>query len=148
MNKKEFIHCVTKELRDRNIRKNIRPTKYTFTITDEDGASKNFTIKKKERKLLFTEEDITKIIDTSLDVILNGLRNGDNIAIHGFGTLGLKYRKPRLVKNVETGEPTPIAGHYVPKLSAGKQLSLSARLYELSGREQFDKETGGDDSVI
>lgn len=152
MNKKEFVHRISTELREKNVRKHLKPRRYTFTIIDEDGTSKDFKIKKREKDLLFTEDDIMNIVDASIEVILDSLKNGDNITIHGFATLGLKYRKPRMVRHLETGEPITIEGHYVPKLTAGKNMSLCARLYDManSRRDTVNTSTddGGDEDVV
>lgn len=132
MNKRELIKCVTDALHVSNIKKPISIPKQTFHISDNEGNSKDFTIKKTDKSVNYTKDDVTAIIDACIYVIQESLKQGEPISVHGFGTLGLNYRKPRATKHVGTSEDIIIAGRYVPKFSFGNDLKMCAKVYELS----------------
>ncbi len=132
MNKKDFIRCVSDLLRTNDIKKPVSIPKQVFHISDNEGNSKDFTIKKTDKSVLYTRDDVAAIVDACLYVIQDSLKRGEPISFHGFGTLGLNYRKPRATKCVGTEENVVIEGRYVPKFSFGKDLRMCAKIYELS----------------
>lgn len=132
MNKKDFIRCVSDLLRTNDIKKPVSIPKQVFHISDNEGNSKDFTIKKTDKSVLYTKDDVAAIVDACLYVIQDSLKRGEPISFHGFGTLGLNYRKPRATKCVGTEENVVIEGRYVPKFSFGKDLRMCAKIYELS----------------
>lgn len=132
MNKKELIKCVTDALHTNNIKKPISIPKQTLHISDNEGNSKDFTIRKTDKSVCYTKDDVTAIVDACIYVIQESLKQGEPISVHGFGTLGLNYRKPRATKHVGTSEDVIIAGRYVPKFSFGNDLRMCAKVYELS----------------
>lgn len=132
MNKRDFIRNVTTVLREGNIRKTVSIPKQVFTISDKEGNSKNFEVKGKDKEILFTTDDIEKIIDAFLYVVKESIKQGEPVTFRGFGTFGLNYRKPRSTKSIETGERIEIKGQYVPKFYFGDELKMCARVYEMS----------------
>lgn len=132
MNKKDFIKCVSDLLRKNDIKKPVSIPKQVFHISDNEGNSKDFTIKKTDKSVLYTKDDVATIIDACLHVIQESLKRGEAISFHGFGTLGLNYRKPRTTKCVGTDNDVIIEGRYVPKFSFGNDLRMCAKIYELS----------------
>lgn len=132
MNKKDFIRCVSDLLRTNDIKKPVSIPKQVFHISDNEGNSKDFTIKKTDKSVLYTRDDVAAIVDACLYVIQELLKRGEPISFHGFGTLGLNYRKPRATKCVGTEEDVVIKGRYVPKFSFGNDLRMCAKIYELS----------------
>lgn len=66
--------------------------------------------------------DAAKAVDGVLDCITGALKNGDSVALVGFGTFAVKERKARTGRNPRTGEPIPIAASNVPGFKAGKAL--------------------------
>lgn len=132
MNRKNFIKCVSDILRENNIKKPVSIPKQVFHISDDEGNSKDFTIKKTDKSVIYTTDDISTIIDACICVIQNALKHGETISFHGFGSIGLNYRKPRMTKRVGTDENVIIEGRYVPKFSFGKDLRMCAKIYELS----------------
>lgn len=132
MNRKELVKNVVDTLKENNIRKPIKVPKQTFHISDDEGNVRNFTIKNTEKDMSYTTKDVSDIIDACIHVIEESIKNGDPVSIHGFGSLGLKYRKPRRTKCVGTDIDIEIEGHYVPKFSFGNDLRLCAKMYELS----------------
>lgn len=136
MNKKEFVSRVSETLRENNVRKPVSVKKHTFHITDDNGNSADFNIKQRDKSVLYTVDDVANIVDASLAVILDAIKNGEEISIKGFGSLGLHYRAARRTKEPNSGEWCEIEAHYVPKFSYGNDLRMAAKLYEVSLEEQ------------
>lgn len=143
MNKKELSSRVAEVLRANNVRKPVSVKKQTFHITDEEGNTADFHIKQQDKAVIYTVDDTTNVIDACIAVILDAIKNGEEISIKGFGTLGLHYRAARRTKEPISGEWCEIAARYIPKFSYGNDLRMSARLYELSLAES-KQEQGGD----
>ena len=142
MNKKELSSRVAEVLRTNNLRKPVSIKKHTFHITDEEGNSADFHIKQQDKNVIYTVDDATNVIDACIAVIIDALKNGEEISIKGFGTLGLHYRAARRTKEPISGEWCEIEARYVPKFAYGNDLRMAARLYELSINES--EEQGGD----
>lgn len=143
MNKKELSSRVAEVLRANNIRKPVSVKKQTFHITDEDGNTADFHIKQQDKNVLYTVDDTANVIDACIAVILDAIKNGEEISIKGFGSLGLHYRAARRTKEPNSGEWCEIEARYIPKFSYGNDLRMAARLYELSNAET-EQEEGGD----
>lgn len=137
MNKIDFIKCVSDVLRTNDIKKPVSIPKQVFHISDDEGNSKDFTVKKTDKSVQYTKDDVTAIVDACLYVIQESLRRGEPINFRGFGTLGLNYRKPRATKCVGTEEDVVIEGRYVPKFSFGNDLRMCAKIYELSLKDKL-----------
>lgn len=138
MNRRDFTRRVTDILRDNKIKKPVSIKKQVFHISDDEGNSKDFIIKKTDKDVIYTINDVDSIIEACLTALKECLKQGDPITFKGIGSLGLKYRKERSTKIVGTDTPVIIAGHYVPKFSFGEELRLCAKLYELSLKDRFD----------
>lgn len=132
MNKKDLISKITDVLRNNNIRKPVSTPKQVFHISDDEGNHKDFVVKQTDKSVLFNANDISAILDVCLAVIEDSMKHGEEIRIHGFGTLGLHQRAARTTKHPETGETVEVRARYVPKFSFGNNLRMAARLYELS----------------
>lgn len=63
-----------------------------------------------------------KVVDATLDGILETLVKGENVTLVGFGNFGVKKRAARKVKNPQTGIEMMIAAAIVPFFKAGKNL--------------------------
>lgn len=132
MNKKELISKVAEALREGNVRKPMASNKTVFHITDDCGNQSDFTIYKSEKGLLYTVDDVATILNACLAVTERALQEGEEVSIHGFGTLGLNKRAARRTKHPETGESINIRERYVPKFSFGNYLRMAAQVYEES----------------
>lgn len=136
MNKREFISRVTEVLRVNNLRKPVSVKKHTFHITDDEGNRADFHIKQRDKTVIYTTEDTANIIEACISVITEALKAGEDICFHGFGRLGLHYRKARRTKEPHSGEWCEVDARYVPKFDYGNDLRMAARLYELSLEER------------
>lgn len=132
MNRKEFVRRVTSVMRENNIRKPVSSQKHVFHITDDEGNTKDLVIKKSDKGVLFTTDDVEAMVDTCLAVIEDALKHGEPISFRGFGTLALHYRKARRTKHPDTGEEVEIPDRYIPKFAYGKDLRMCAKVFELS----------------
>ena len=141
MNKLDFVHKITVNLRENNMKKPVRSPKQVFHISDDDGNSKDFVIKAAERSYIYTEEDVKRILDAALEELANALQNGDDVNITGYGSIGLKFRKERRMKNGLdiNGEYITLPGHNVPKLFAGKRLKVAAKIFDMKSEESSQK---------
>lgn len=150
MNRTEFVHAIANKLREYNLRKPIKSPRHVFHISDDNGNTRDFVIKASEKTYMYTEQDIKNILETAIDVSLDALKVGDEIAIGGYGTLGLKYRKARHTTQFKTRERIDIPGHHIPTLSFGKSMKAAAKLYDLSltdeKRAELDR-IGDDDGI-
>ena len=64
----------------------------------------------------------TRAVDTVLESITTTLKNGEQVALIGFGTFSVKERAARTGRNPRTGEPLEIPAAKVPSFKAGKAL--------------------------
>ena len=135
MNRKEFDRRVTSIMRENGIRKPVSSPKQVFHISDDEGNKKDFIIRKTDKSVAFTIEDIEAVVDTCIYVIMDALKNGEDITFRGFGSLGVHHRKARATKRPDTGEWVEVGARYVPKFTFGNDLRMCAKLYELSLNE-------------
>lgn len=136
MNKKELTSRVTETLRENNARKPVSVRKHTFHITDDEGNSAEFNIRKRDKSVIYTVDDAANIIDACIAVVLDAIQNGEEINIYGFGRLGLHYRAARRTKEPNSGEWCDVDARYIPKFTYGKDLRMAARLYEIALEER------------
>lgn len=132
MNKKELTRKAAGALRKVSARKTVSFPRQVFHISDDDGNKKDFVVKKSDKEVLYTVDDVEVILDALIYTIKESLKVGDPVTIHGFGTFGLRYRKPRKTKKIGTDNDITIDGRFVPKFSFGNDLRMCARIYEMS----------------
>ncbi len=63
-----------------------------------------------------------RTVDAVIDAITSALKDGDQVAIAGFGTFLVRERGARTGRNPRTGEPMEIKASKVPSFKAGKAL--------------------------
>lgn len=132
MNKKDLISRAAEVLRNNDIRKPVSTPKQVFHISDDDGNHKDFVVRQTDKAVLYNSSDVAAILDACLAVVEDAIKHGEDISIHGFGTLGVHQRAARTTKHPETGETVEVCARYVPKFSFGNNLRMAAKLYELS----------------
>ena len=74
-----------------------------------------------------TDADISKAaagraLDSFIDAVTGALKDGDSVALVGFGTFSVRERAARTGRNPQTGESIEIAAANIPSLKAGKAL--------------------------
>ena len=85
----------------------MNKAEFISAIVDASGASK---------------ADATAHVEATVSVITNTLKNGQEVAIAGFGTFKSKRREARQGRNPRTGESIQIQASNVPSFKAGKAL--------------------------
>lgn len=68
------------------------------------------------------KKDVASVIEASVDIVSDTLRDGGEVNISGFGKLFVAERAARAGVNPRTGERIQIAATKVPRFSAGTAL--------------------------
>ena len=61
-------------------------------------------------------------LDAFIEAVTEALKEGDSVALVGFGTFAVKERAARTGRNPQTGKPINIAAAKIPGFKAGKAL--------------------------
>ena len=141
MNKKDLVSRAAEILRQNDIRKPVKIKKHKFQIIDEDGDVAYFTVKRADKQVLYTVDDISNIIDACIEAVLESIRRGEEVNVRGFGTLGLHYRAARRTKQPGTEDWYEIDAHYIPKFFSGNDLRAAAKVYDISRKGLVDADT-------
>ncbi|MGL5948693.1 MAG: HU family DNA-binding protein [Aeromonas sp.] len=63
-----------------------------------------------------------RALDAFMDTVTDALKEGDQVALVGFGTFAVRERAARSGRNPQTGASIEIAAGKVPAFKAGKAL--------------------------
>ncbi|WP_026317916.1 HU family DNA-binding protein [Algicola sagamiensis] len=66
-----------------------------------------------------------RALDAFISSVSDSLKDGDSVALVGFGTFSVRARPARNGRNPQTGETIKIAAANVPSFKAGKVLKDS-----------------------
>jgi integration host factor subunit beta len=69
-----------------------------------------------------TLRDVTRVVDTIFDEIIDTLAGGARVELRGFGTFEPVDRKARTGRNPRTGEAVEVDAKRVPRFKTGKRL--------------------------
>lgn len=69
-----------------------------------------------------SKADAGRALDAAIETITGALKNGDQVALVGFGTFVVKERAARTGRNPQTGKEIAIAAAKAPAFKAGKAL--------------------------
>lgn len=69
-----------------------------------------------------SKKDVELALKAFIDVVSEGLKNGEKIQLVGFGTFDTTERAAREGRNPQTGEPMKIEASIAPRFKAGKAL--------------------------
>lgn len=136
MKKKGLISRAAEILRQNDVRKTVPPVTKTFHITDDDGNISHFTVKTPSKGVLFSNADVSEVLDALMATIVETLRTGEEVSLRDFGTFGLKFRPARDTKMPGTNTPVTVSARHVPKFFFGNSLRMAAKMYDLSLGEQ------------
>lgn len=136
MNRKELSARAADLLRENDVRKPVKIKKHVFIVTDEDGNSANFNVKRADKKVLYSVDDVQNILDACVETMRSALQNGETIVIKDFGTISLHLRAARKAKRPDNGEWCDIPAHYIPKMSFAKPYRMAAKIFELNANEE------------
>ncbi len=73
-------------------------------------------------KANISKKDTEAVLNAFIDTVQNAVKDGDKIALVGFGTFEARERAERTGKNPRTGEAIKIAACKVPAFKAGKSF--------------------------
>ena len=71
--------------------------------------------------------DVKKIVQKTLDYIVDGLREGKTIELRNFGVFKVKSRRPRIGRNPKTGDTVPIPERKVVSFKAGMVMKKKVK---------------------
>ncbi|MNT40351.1 DNA-binding protein HU-alpha [compost metagenome] len=69
-----------------------------------------------------TKNQSESILDATIEVIMEALRDGEEVKLVGFGTFSKTTRKSRTGRNPKTGATVKIPSTHVPRFKPGKDL--------------------------
>ena len=69
-----------------------------------------------------TKKQAEELVDLVFDTITNTLREGNEVALTGFGVFSVKDRKARTARNPRTGAVVQVPATKAPKFKPGKAL--------------------------
>ena len=72
-----------------------------------------------------TKADAKKSLDAFVKATGNALKNGDRVALVGFGSFSVNERSARTGRNPQTGKPITIEAKKVVKFKPGSELNDS-----------------------
>lgn len=73
-------------------------------------------------RLGFTQNEVSDVVQATLDAITDSLAEGKRLEIRNFGVFDLKKRDARMGRNPRTGESVPIDEKRVAVFKPGKSL--------------------------
>ena len=74
-----------------------------------------------------TKADAKRALDSFINATSGALKQGDRVALVGFGSFAVSERNARTGRNPQTGAPINIAAKKVVKFKAGTELSDSVK---------------------
>ena len=72
-----------------------------------------------------TKADSKKALDAFIEATTDALKNGDRVALIGFGSFSVSTRSARTGRNPQTGAPIKIGEKKVVKFKPGAELTES-----------------------
>ncbi len=83
---------------------------------------RNEFVKAIAKKTGMKQSDVNSVVNATLDVITETLREGDKVVLTGFGTFEMRERKERQGVNPQTKKPITIAASKTPGFTASSSL--------------------------
>lgn len=79
-----------------------------------------------------SHKDMSLIVDTVFDSMIQALQGGDRIELRGFGTFEVRVRDPRQGRNPKSGTKVSLGVRKVPFFKAGKELKEKLNIKKAS----------------
>lgn len=73
-------------------------------------------------RLGYTQNEVSGVVQATLDTIIESLSAGERLEIRNFGVFEVKARDARIGRNPRTGEEVPISTKRVATFKPGKAL--------------------------
>lgn len=93
-----------------------------ITIEGDDTVNKSQLIDKIAEDAELSKAAAGRALDSFINTVTGALKEGEQVALVGFGTFSVRDRKARTGRNPQTGETIEIAAAKVPAFKAGKAL--------------------------
>lgn len=138
MKKEEIVSLVCEALKQADIRKPVSIPKQEFTIMDDEGQSRKFSIKRADKEVLYTVGDVKNIVDMFIEILIEAMKNGESVYLPKFGTICPHYREARRSRIPNTRKWCDIPAKYVPKFKFSKAMMDAAREWETRVIENGD----------
>ena len=71
--------------------------------------------------------DVKKVVQRTLDHIVEALREGNTVELRNFGVFKVKARRPRIGRNPKTGTTVPIPERKVVSFKAGMVMKKKVK---------------------
>lgn len=136
MTKVDLVSEICSLLRDAKARKPVPLPPQRYTITDDEGHKTSFSVKRKEKKALYTTRDISLIIDAMIDVLIDCIKRGEPVKIQRLGTFTTHFREARKTRIPGTRQWTDIPAHYTAKIDFARAMKEAALVYESYIKEE------------
>lgn len=127
---KGLVSQIAALIKREGIKKHVNLPRKALYVSDDEGNTRVFYIKKTNKDVQYTVDDVQVILSAAMNVVYDLIQSGEKIQIKDFGTFEAKYRLPRRSKHPCTGEPIVVPGRYVVKFIPGNRMKVAARVYE------------------
>lgn len=135
---KDLARRIVEVLKENNVRKDVRATKMTLHITDDEGNAKDFVVKKPRTDVLFDTADVRSIIEAFMAVVSDAILHGEEVRMFNFGTFRIKQKAASKARHPETKELIDVPAYYYPSFTYAKRLKNAAKLYEATEQESSE----------
>lgn len=94
-------------------------------------------------RLGYTQNEVSDVVQATLDSITKSLAEGERLEIRNFGVFEVKTRDARMGRNPRTGEEVPINKKHVASFKPGKALKERVQNGKIVSEDEEPEE--GDD---
>lgn len=131
MNKTELVSKAAEILRVNGVKKAVSVPDCNLYVMDENGRKKRFTISVPDREVMYTQKDVSNIVDSLIAAAEDSIKRGEEVHIYGLGALKLSKRAASMTKLPGKDEWTEVPERYVPYFKVGEIIKQAARIYEM-----------------
>ncbi|WP_256213542.1 MULTISPECIES: HU family DNA-binding protein [Pseudoalteromonas] len=93
-----------------------------MTMKEDDIVNKSQLIDQIAADADISKAAAGRALDSFIEAVSGALKDGDSVALVGFGTFSVRERAARSGRNPQTGEAIQIAAANIPSFKAGKAL--------------------------
>nr|WP_257326356.1 MULTISPECIES: HU family DNA-binding protein [Pseudoalteromonas] len=93
-----------------------------MTMKEDDIVNKSQLIDQIAADADISKAAAGRALDSFIEAVSGALKDGDSVALVGFGTFSVRERAARSGRNPQTGETIQIAAATIPAFKAGKAL--------------------------
>ncbi|MEI8604118.1 HU family DNA-binding protein [Pseudoalteromonas sp. B160] len=93
-----------------------------MTMKEDDIVNKSQLIDQIAADADISKAAAGRALDSFIEAVSGALKDGDSVALVGFGTFSVRERAARSGRNPQTGETIQIAATTIPAFKAGKAL--------------------------